>query len=188
MGWFVPFDHENPFYRNTTAERFYNATTISRTEEDIESGLAVACWENYAIFSVSAFQYIILAYAFSKSVPYRRMIYTNYQLVLSMLLLTAATVYLVLQPPLWTQWLLELMPAPDVNFRLSLLGLGAANALICVLVEDLLVEVFLSQSRLATAFSKTKVYERTLKWLHDSQSLWPPLTTHADDTGVSAGK
>ena len=75
----MPFDHENPFYRNTTAEAYYNATTISRTEEDIESGLAVACWENYAIFSVSAFQYIILAYAFSKSRPYRRMIYTNYQ-------------------------------------------------------------------------------------------------------------
>ena len=28
--WFVPFDHTNPFYRNTTAEAYYNATTISR--------------------------------------------------------------------------------------------------------------------------------------------------------------
>ena len=30
--WFVPFDHENPFYRNTTAEGYYNATTIDRDE------------------------------------------------------------------------------------------------------------------------------------------------------------
>ena len=30
--WFVPFDHENPFYRNTTAEGYYNATTINRDE------------------------------------------------------------------------------------------------------------------------------------------------------------
>ena len=46
----------------------------------------MACWENYAIFSVSAFQYIILAYAFSKSKPYRQMIFTNYQLIASMVL------------------------------------------------------------------------------------------------------
>ena len=49
-----------------------------------------------------------------------------------MVLLTAVTVYLVVQPPVWSQWLLELMPAPDMPFRLSLLGLGADNALVCV--------------------------------------------------------
>ena len=30
--WFVPFDHENPFYKNTTAESYYNATTIDRDQ------------------------------------------------------------------------------------------------------------------------------------------------------------
>ena len=89
-------------------------------QEDVEDGLAVACWENYAIFSVSAFQYIILAYAFSKSRPYRRMIFTNYQLIASMVLLTACTVYLVIAPPVWAQALLELMPAPDSYFRYKL--------------------------------------------------------------------
>ena len=61
------------------------------------------------------------------------------------------------------------------GFRLSLLGIAAVNALICVLIEDLLVEVVLSPSRLASAFRKSKAYETTLKWLRDSQSHWPPL-------------
>ena len=42
-------------------------------------------------------------------------------------------------------------------------------------LQDLLVEVFLSQSRLARVFSKSKVYQTTLKWMRDSQSHWPPL-------------
>ncbi len=58
----------------------------------------VACFENYAVFSVSAFQYIILAYAFSKSKPYRKYIYTNLWLVGSLLVLTSFTVYLILYP------------------------------------------------------------------------------------------
>ena len=46
--WFVPFDSDNPSYSNTSAEGLYNQTTIADSE--------VACWENYAIFTVSSFQ------------------------------------------------------------------------------------------------------------------------------------
>ena len=88
--WFVPFDIDNPAYSNTTAEGLYNATTIFDSE--------VACWENYAVFAVSSFQYIILAYAFSKSRPYRKFVFTNYWFVGSLIVLTAFTVYLVIEP------------------------------------------------------------------------------------------
>ncbi len=60
--------------------------------------LQVASFENYAVFTVSAFQYIILAYAFSKSKPYRKWITTNLWLVGSMVVLSGFTVYLVLYP------------------------------------------------------------------------------------------
>ena len=50
------------------------------------------------MFTVSAFQYIILAYAFSKSTPYRKKIYTNLWLVASLVFLTGFTVYIVLFP------------------------------------------------------------------------------------------
>ncbi len=58
----------------------------------------MASWENYAVFTVSAFQYIILAYAFSKSRPYRKFVFSNYWFVGSLLVLTAFTVYLVIIP------------------------------------------------------------------------------------------
>ena len=47
---------------------------------------------------MSSFQYIILAYAFSKSRPYRKYVYTNYWFVGSLVVLTAFTVYLVMEP------------------------------------------------------------------------------------------
>ena len=64
--------------------------------------LQVACWENYSVFSISAFQYTILAYAFSKSVPYRKWVLSNYQLMASFIMLTAFTIYLVMAPARYT--------------------------------------------------------------------------------------
>ncbi len=112
--WFYPFDYENPTYNGTGLEGYYEESPVEDSEvsewtarNEINSYLypippfalfQVACFENYAVFCVSAFQYIILAYAFSKSTPYRKFIYTNLWLVASLLLLTAFTVYLVLYP------------------------------------------------------------------------------------------
>ena len=88
--WFVPFDIDNPTYNGTEFEGYYANTTITDSE--------VACFENYAIFAVSSFQYIILAYVFSKSWPYRKYVYTNFLLVFSLLFLTGFTLYLVMDP------------------------------------------------------------------------------------------
>jgi hypothetical protein len=43
-------------------------------------------------------QYIILAYAFSKSRPYRKFVFSNYWFVGSLFALTAFTVYIVIYP------------------------------------------------------------------------------------------
>ena len=48
--------------------------------------------------------------------------------------------------------------------------------MICVLVEDVLIEIFLSQSSFARVFSKTKPYTTMLRLLKETQSSWPPLT------------
>ena len=88
--WFIPFDFENPTYNGTEWAEYYEETTIEDSE--------VACWENYAVFTISSFQYIILAYAFSKSQPYRKYVYTNVWLVFSLLFLTGFTIFLVLCP------------------------------------------------------------------------------------------
>ena len=48
--------------------------------------------------------------------------------------------------------------------------------MICVLVEDVMIEIFLSQSSFARVFSKTKPYTTMLRLLKETQSSWPPLT------------
>ena len=68
-----------------------------------------------------------------------------------------------------------------MSFRLTLLGLAGANAVICVLVEDVLIEIFLSQSSFGRVFSKTKPYTTMLRLLKETQSSWPPLTQAGSD-------
>ncbi|UYV64215.1 ATP13A3 [Cordylochernes scorpioides] len=66
-----------------------------------------ACHDNLAIFSVSVFQYITLAIIFSQGAPYRKPIYTNWSLTLSLAAMTVFSAYLVLWPHPWLAQLLE---------------------------------------------------------------------------------
>ena len=91
--WFVAFDPKNPGFQNTSLESAFVGSTIEIKEED-----NFACLENYAVFTLSAFQYIILAYVFSKSKPYRKWVVTNVPFLASLLILTAATLWLTIEP------------------------------------------------------------------------------------------
>lgn len=58
----------------------------------------IPCWEVTVIFSVSSFQYLILALAFSYGPPYRQPFYTNRLFLLALLVLTAFSLVLTLLP------------------------------------------------------------------------------------------
>lgn len=60
--------------------------------------LDYACYENYSVVSISYFQYIIMAVSFSQGEPYRKPIYTNYSLVISLLIGALVSVYMTLCP------------------------------------------------------------------------------------------
>merc|ERR1719427_2025522 len=79
------------------------------TNEDILAG-----HENYAVFSISQFQYIILALVFSKGPPFRKSVYTNYWLIGSIIVTTAFSIVLTIAPPeLVIEWFELVMPPPD---------------------------------------------------------------------------
>ncbi|XP_050450065.1 polyamine-transporting ATPase 13A3 isoform X1 [Cataglyphis hispanica] len=117
MPWFMPFN-----------------VTASEDKDD------VGCLENYTIFIVSSMQYIILAVAFSKGPPYRKSLFTNYGLLTSFVFLSLFSIYLAVCPFTWLVNIFELVLPDDVGFRFILVGYGAANFVIAILVEYLFVE------------------------------------------------
>lgn len=167
--WFVPFDEENSCYVNTTVEKEYNLTGIAvpcDPEED-----PVASFENYSIFSVSQFQYIILAVVFAKGPPYRRNIFYNFGLIIDMFILTAASIYLTISPHPFFINIFEIFLAPVWPFRWILLAFVAANFFV-----SLFTEMFLSDL-LFQRFTNTK-NELHNKIESDLQNKpdWPPIS------------
>eukprot|EP00095_Tigriopus_kingsejongensis_P012017 maker-scaffold982_size73714-snap-gene-0.8 protein:Tk12017 transcript:maker-scaffold982_size73714-snap-gene-0.8-mRNA-1 annotation:"cation-transporting atpase 13a3" len=168
--WFVPFDGNNPSYNGTQWEDFYNETTIEDSE--------VACWENYAVFTISSFQYIILAYAFSKSTPYRKMIYTNLWLIASLVFLTVFTLYIVLFPSKYIQSSFETLLPPVEDFRYIMIGFAVVNVVLCVVIEDCFMEYIIFRQCRQQCHNHDKSKRKFLsveKWMKGTPS-WPPLS------------
>uniref|UniRef100_A0A5F7ZM20 Polyamine-transporting ATPase 13A2 n=1 Tax=Macaca mulatta TaxID=9544 RepID=A0A5F7ZM20_MACMU len=83
-------------------------------------------YENTVVFSLSSFQYLILAAAVSKGAPFRRPLYTNVPFLVALALLSSILVGLVLVPGL-LQGPLALRNISDTCFKLLLLGLVTFN-------------------------------------------------------------
>lgn len=58
----------------------------------------IVSWENTVVFTVSCYQYIILATVYSKGKPFRQMLITNFWFVLSAITLTICVTWLLLYP------------------------------------------------------------------------------------------
>ncbi|KYB27139.1 polyamine-transporting ATPase 13A3 [Tribolium castaneum] len=117
--WFVPFVFDP------------NDTTMYR------------CYENYAVYCVSMFQYIIMAVVFSKGKPYRKAIYTNFIFLFAIFLMIGVCSYITLDPVAWVIEALELQMPPFYDGRVAILVMALVNFLICVVIEDVFVDVLL---------------------------------------------
>uniref|UniRef100_A0A8B9WBV6 Polyamine-transporting ATPase 13A2 n=1 Tax=Bos mutus grunniens TaxID=30521 RepID=A0A8B9WBV6_BOSMU len=129
-------------------------------------------YENTVVFSLSSFQYLILAAAVSKGAPFRRPLYSNVPFLVALVLLGSVLVGLVLAPgPL--QGPLTLKSITSTPFKLLLLGLVAFNVVAAFMLESLLDQYLpgcLRQLRPKRASKKRfKQLEREL-----AEQPWPP--------------
>ncbi|XP_042100700.1 polyamine-transporting ATPase 13A2 isoform X2 [Ovis aries] len=129
-------------------------------------------YENTVVFSLSSFQYLILAAAVSKGAPFRRPLYTNVPFLVALVVLGSVLVGLVLAPgPL--QGPLALKSITSTPFKLLLLGLVAFNVVAAFMLESLLDQYLpgcLRQLRPKRASKKRfKQLEREL-----AERPWPP--------------
>ncbi|XP_055621332.1 polyamine-transporting ATPase 13A3 [Toxorhynchites rutilus septentrionalis] len=101
----------------------------------------LGCYENYAVFCISCYQYIILAIVFSKGAPYRRSIFSNYGFLASIIINTCFSILLTVYPPVWLQNLFQLViPEEDMIFRAYLVGYGVANFILALFIEKYLID------------------------------------------------
>ena len=136
-----------------------------------------ASYENYALFTVSSMQYIILALVFSKGAPYRKSIFSNYGFLASLIFLTGFTLYLTLNPAKWLRDAFEMMVPPTWDFRGHVLALAFANFVLAAFIEYFVID-FLVFKKLRYKFHNIDKSHK--KFLSVEQNLqrcpmWPPI-------------
>ena len=80
--------------------------------------------ENYAVYSLSLFQYLNLFILFSSGAPHLRRIWTNLGLTLYLLTLSVFSAVIVLEPPEQLKIFMGLKTPPVFDFRLALFSLA----------------------------------------------------------------
>lgn len=138
----------------------------------------LGCHQNYTIFAISCFQYIILAFVFSKGAPYRKSIITNFGLLASLIINISFTLWLVLGPPPFLANLFGLVIPPALDFRLMLVGYGIVNFIIAIFIEMFIVEYLLFKrmsQKVRTIEKSSKQYLVIENDLRKNPS-WPPIS------------
>jgi len=170
QNWFVPF----------------NATT----NDDILAG-----HENYAVFSISQFQYIYLALVFSRGPPFRQAIYTNFWLIGSIIVTATFSIILTVAPPeAIINWFELVMPPsddPEANFfRWQIMIFAVINFAIAVFVEYVIVDYLLyrkCRKKLHNVNKSKKKYLAIEKDLLNDKS-WPKLSVGDENQLSNLGK
>jgi cation-transporting ATPase 13A3/4/5 len=80
-----------------------------------------ACYENYAVYCVSLFQYIASAVTFSQGKPYRKEIYTNVALMTSLVIMTLICAYKTMYPAQWITDHFGYIQPPAFDFKVRIL-------------------------------------------------------------------
>ncbi|KAJ8686408.1 hypothetical protein QAD02_022202 [Eretmocerus hayati] len=148
---------------------------------DPEDSESYSCYENYTVFAISIFQYIILAVVFSRGEPYRRALYSNLGFVMSILVTLCLCIYVTVWPAVWVASLLKLKMPPVLNWRLVVLGLAGANLVASLVLERLIVEWAMERKlkpKLYRPDKSSKPHQRLEHQLRELEAAreWPKLS------------
>lgn len=145
-------------------------------------------FENYAVYSISQFQYVIMAFIFSQGAPFREPIYTNKIFFTSMCVMTCICIYITVSPAHWVIKFLQLRFPPRLDFPFLVLGLALCNLVLSTIVESFVIQYLM--------FKKLRYFKHNLeksrrKYLViakelDANKHWPPvpkLSPHNGFTG-----
>lgn len=141
---------------------------------------AVGCQQNYAVFTASSFQYIILAIVFSKGPPYRQSVFSNYGFICTALFMTAFSVYLAVDPIQFLRDRFELVLPEGHEFRYILLGYAVANFVVSFLAEYVVVELLVFKKLRYKFHNVDKSKKKFLAIERDlsRDSKWPVLSSN----------
>lgn len=131
--WFIPYHQLHEKFDGFNGSLPANESNLSGMGE-------LSGYENYAVFTISALQYIILAVVFSKGKPYRESFFQNYGLLVSIIILTVFTIYLIVEPATWLRSLFELVTPPTYDFRGIVIAYGLLNFVASYFIEYFIID------------------------------------------------
>ncbi|XP_050526454.1 polyamine-transporting ATPase 13A3-like [Daktulosphaira vitifoliae] len=141
--------------------------------------LEYKCYENYAVYSISQFQYIILAFIFSYGKPYRVPIYKNKVFFFSLLTMTLVCTFITVFPTNWVKNILQLEYPPKIDFPILIIALAIVDCIVCLIIEYFIVDYLLTKKFKMTSYESNSEYKYQLvKHELDSSPGWPPICKH----------
>ncbi|XP_056279405.1 cation-transporting ATPase 13A2 isoform X2 [Pseudoliparis swirei] len=131
--------------------------------------------ENTSVFSLSAFQFIIMAVVVTKGYPHKKPLFYNWIFLCVLLVLFAVTSWLVLYPGSVAARILRLHDFFDMDFKMLLVALAALNFLMSFVAEVLVDRGLLNCFRMLRGRRQSKKQYKRLNVLLSESPSWPPL-------------
>ncbi|CAG9762834.1 unnamed protein product [Ceutorhynchus assimilis] len=132
----------------------------------------VVSWENTVLFTVSCYQYVILAWQFSKGKPFRKSVLTNFWFILNVVSLTAFVTWMMLSPCKKIAEIMELMPYKDLeqrSFRYLLVLFPVAHFLASGFIEMFMSDRVWLKKLFQCVSCKTRPKNKYKRLLRDNE-------------------